>query len=111
MSNALLENISTEELQEALAARQTGAINRANEHQRQTWQAYEDEKKARTEANQVQWQRQSPYDWGRHFVSAGIPVAAARIFAECVAVIFKRLAALEKNQQPAHLRDLEKRNL
>jgi len=116
--NAALENISTAELEATLAARQTAAISKANEQQRQTWQAHEDAVQARKEANRVAWAVQSPYDWGTLLASAGIPVAAARIFAECLAVIFKRLTALEsfeqrikalENTQPAHMRDVVRR--
>lgn len=120
-----LTQISTAELEAALAARQAAATSRAQAHEQATWRTHTDEVQARKEANQTKWGGQSAYDWGRHFAAAGMPVAAAQIFAECVAVIFKRLTALEnaeriealerrikaleQNQQPAHMQGVQRR--
>jgi len=114
-----LTQVSTKELEAALAARQAAATHNAQQREQQTWRDHTDAVQARKDANQIKWGGQSPYEWGEHFAYAGIPLAAARIFAECVAAIFKRLAAvesfeqriktLEKNQQPAHMQGVERR--
>jgi hypothetical protein len=55
---------------------------------------------------------QDPVAWGTELAQAGMPLAAAKIMAELVSVIFKRLSALEAaqyNSTPRHMQGVERR--
>jgi stress response protein YsnF len=91
-----LTQVSTTELEAALAARQAAATNKAQENERQSWRTYEDEVQANKDTLRTKFVGQSPYHWGEQLAHAGVPVAAARVVAECVAAIFRRIEALEK---------------
>ncbi len=105
-SQISLDQFSIDELIAAIAARGQQA---ATEHEQQTIRDQQTRVQAQAVADRYSRRNQSPVQWGQQLAEAGVPVRAASIFAEVLAIIFNRLEALEATKQPAHMQGVERR--
>ncbi len=121
-----LDQFSIDDLLAAIAAKGQANMRAANELEQQSMRNNAAQKEAERAAALRTRQGQSPVQWAQCMAEAGLPVAAARIFAEVLAVIFNRLeavearemqfatlerriAALEAAKQPVHMKGVERR--
>ena len=101
--NQALEQYSVDELLAAIAAKGSAANRAATEHEQQTMRDQAAREKAIADQKRHTRRGQDPVKWAQEMAEGGLPVAAARTFAEVLAVIFNRLEAVEE-LSPAHMR-------
>jgi hypothetical protein len=105
-----LEQYTIADLLAAVEAKQAAQTQAAQQKEQQSWRDHEEQKKQVKQIAQFARQNQNPVQWGQNMAEAGLPVTAAKVFAELLATIYNRLEAVEAaQQQPAHLRGVEKR--
>ncbi len=104
-----LDQYSIDDLLAAIAAKGQANMCAANEREQQTMREQQAREKAAAERNRFIRRNQSPVKWAEEMAQGGLPIAAAKVMAEVLSVIFNRLDALEAAQQPAHMRDVERR--
>jgi hypothetical protein len=106
--NQALEQYSLADLIAAVEAKQGAQTQAAQEREQQSWRDHEEQKKKARQIAQFARQNQNPVQWAQDMADAGLPVTAAKVFAELLATIYNRLEAVEAAQQrPAHLRGME----
>jgi ABC-type uncharacterized transport system permease subunit len=93
--NQTLEQYSVDELLAAIAAKGQANLRAANELEQQSMRNNAAQKEAERAAARFNRQNQTPVQWAQCMAEAGLPVAAARVFAEVLAVIYNRLEAVE----------------
>ena len=104
-----LEQYSIADLIAAIEEKQATQSQAAQAHEQQVLRDYDAQVKADRQMARFTRQNQNPVQWGQCMADAGLPVSAARVFAEVLAAIYNRLEAVEAAQRPAHLRDVEQR--
>jgi hypothetical protein len=111
-SQASLDQYSIDELLAAIAAKGNTNVSAANEHEQQSIRGQAAREKALAEQYRRTRRAQDPVKWAEEMAQGGLPIAAAKVMAEVLSVIFERLTALESaqhNARPAHLRNVETR--
>jgi hypothetical protein len=108
--NQALEQYSLADLIAAVEAKQGAQTQAAQQNEQQSWRDHEEQKKKAKQVAQFARQNQNPVQWAQCMAEGGLPVTAAKVFAELLATIYNRLEAVEAaQQQPAHLRRVERR--
>jgi hypothetical protein len=125
--NQALEQFSLADLIAAVEAKQGAQTQAAQQNEQQSWRDHEEQKKKAKQVAQFARQNQNPVQWAQNMAEAGLPVSAAKVFAEVLAFIYNRLdaaeghaaqfsalerriAALERaGSQPRHMSGIERR--
>jgi hypothetical protein len=108
--NQALERYSLADLIAAVEAKQGAQTQAAQEREQQSWRDHEEQVKKVRQIGQFARQNQNPVQWAQDMADAGLPVSAAKVFAEVLATIFNRLEAVEGlSASAAALNDLSAR--
>lgn len=105
-----LEQYSIADLTAALEAKQLAQSRATQARDQQVARDYDAQVKTANQIARFARQNQNPVQWAQCMADAGLPISAAKVFAEVLATIFNRLEAVEAaQQQPPHMQGVERR--